>query len=241
MRPLGTRLICDHCEGMQLRLDDVAGNLGATNTIALRETGAGTGKNCPRCGGAMAMCELALDDEGPEGQFPHCPAHGIWFEAERLVRLFFHAGRTVGSLDNSMPPHRVDTKRDPKEGGRAQPFDSIDLVCPVCTGLKLTLQPRDRWACGACRGAFVENCALEGMVMEMVGQPWAMPPPEGETGERRCPVCAERMTLEQLEAVTIDRCGAHGVWFDPAELGNVLANASGDRRRGVIGWLKRVF
>jgi Zn-finger nucleic acid-binding protein len=49
------------------------------------------------------------------------------------------------------------------------------------------------------------------------------------------------MVVEVLEAVTIDRCSPHGVWFDEAELQTALHHASEPHRSGVGSWVKQLF
>jgi len=47
----------------------------------------------------------------------------------------------------------------------------------------------------------------------------------GNYGDRHCPVCDETMDEPLVFDVPIDRCAAHGMWFDKAELDNVVARA----------------
>jgi Zn-finger nucleic acid-binding protein/ribosomal protein S27AE len=113
------------------------------------------------------------------------------------------------------------------------------LGCPSCTNTKLAYQG-DRWACTACAGSFVENAGLAAMVEEMALRPWTLPPVSGAPGERACPICATAMIVELLEAVTIDRCAEHGVWFDDTELQAALHHASAEPT-GLAGWVKHLF
>jgi len=113
------------------------------------------------------------------------------------------------------------------------------LGCPVCKETKLEFVG-DRWACATCDGCFVEDAALAAMVMEMTNAPWDVPPMTGAGSDRMCPVCAAPMTVEVLEAVTIDRCSPHGVWFDDTELQTALHHASAPPS-GVGSWIKQLF
>lgn len=113
------------------------------------------------------------------------------------------------------------------------------LGCPSCEETALDYAG-DRWTCATCAGSFVENAALAAMIMEMSHQPWNVPPVSGAPGERACPICNAAMLVEVLEAVTIDRCVAHGVWFDDTELQTALHHVSGDPQ-GIGGWLRRLF
>jgi ribosomal protein L37AE/L43A len=117
-------------------------------------------------------------------------------------------------------------------------FKDRTLGCPACKDTRLEFRG-DRWACDACGGCFVEDAALSAMVMEMTNQPWEVPAIKGGPGERACPVCKEPMLVEVLEAVTIDRCAGHGVYFDPDELQTALAHAAEPHHVGSL--LKRLF
>ena len=113
------------------------------------------------------------------------------------------------------------------------------LGCPSCKETALDYQG-DRWACATCSGSFVENAALEAMIVEMSQKPWAMPAGSfGAPGERACPICKAAMIVQVLEAVTIDRCAKHGVWFDDKELQDALHHAG--EPLGIGGWLKQLF
>jgi Zn-finger nucleic acid-binding protein len=52
----------------------------------------------------------------------------------------------------------------------------------------------------------------------------------GGYSERHCPVCDETMDEPLVFDVPIDRCEAHGMWFDKAELARVI------ERSNVPGW-----
>jgi hypothetical protein len=113
------------------------------------------------------------------------------------------------------------------------------LGCPSCKETALDYEG-DRWPCQTCAGAFVENEALAAMITEMSQKPWEPPAISGGPGERACPICKALMIVEVLEAVTIDRCAAHGVWFDDTELQTALHHAGGEPT-GLGGWLKQLF
>jgi len=112
------------------------------------------------------------------------------------------------------------------------------LSCPACF-VALAYQG-DRWACSSCSGLFVENEALVAMVREMALTAWEMPAPSGKEGSRPCPICKTAMIVELLEAVPIDRCADHGVWFDNHELEQTLHHAA-SHEHGLGAWLKRLF
>jgi ribosomal protein S27AE len=112
------------------------------------------------------------------------------------------------------------------------------LRCPACK-VALAYQG-DRWSCGSCSGLFVENEALVAMIREMTTTPWELPELAGTPGERACPLCGTPMIVELLEGVTIDRCTAHGVFFDDHELEQALHHAAA-QPTGLGAWLKRLF
>ncbi|MDB4957161.1 MAG: hypothetical protein JWO36_4730 [Myxococcales bacterium] len=115
------------------------------------------------------------------------------------------------------------------------------LGCPSCKEVALDYRG-DRWACDTCSGSFVENAALTAMVMDMTNSPWELPVGVSDkAGERACPVCSEAMRVEVLEAVTIDRCAAHGVWFDDKELEAALHHVGTGSPTSIGGWLKQLF
>ncbi len=114
------------------------------------------------------------------------------------------------------------------------------LTCPACDRVPLEFRG-DRWACTACRGVFVEAAALVAIITAMTHALWEPPPPSMTPGARACPLCAASMAVFVSEGVTLDRCTAHGFWFDDAELGTVLHAAVTPAPTGIGGWLRRVF
>ena len=52
----------------------------------------------------------------------------------------------------------------------------------------------------------------------------------GGYSERHCPVCDETMDEPLLFDIPIDRCDGHGMWFDKAELDQVIGRAN------IVGW-----
>ena len=114
------------------------------------------------------------------------------------------------------------------------------LGCPSCKETALTYAG-ERWPCDTCAGSFVENAALAAMISDVAQHPWEVPVVTGAPGERNCPVCEVPMIVEVLEAVTIDRCPAHGVWFDEDELQAALHHAIEGEPSGVGGWVKKLF
>jgi Zn-finger nucleic acid-binding protein len=60
----------------------------------------------------------------------------------------------------------------------------------------------------------------EALVRERAARPLVFT--GGGYSERHCPVCDESMDEPLVFDVPIDRCEAHGMWFDKAELERVL-------------------
>ena len=50
----------------------------------------------------------------------------------------------------------------------------------------------------------------------------------GAYSERHCPACDETMDEPRIYDVPVDRCAAHGIWFDKAEFEEVLKRSRGD-------------
>jgi Zn-finger nucleic acid-binding protein len=82
------------------------------------------------------------------------------------------------------------------------------------------------WRCRRCDGAWVEGDVLvpllEERVAALVELDWK---PNREDHERACPVCTAAMETVKLGTVALDRCRAHGVWFDARELADLLKQA----------------
>jgi hypothetical protein len=43
-----------------------------------------------------------------------------------------------------------------------------------------------------------------------------------EEPEKRCPICAKKMSTDSLSGIVVDRCTLHGIWFDNGELESVV-------------------
>lgn len=102
----------------------------------------------------------------------------------------------------------------------ATPFRTPTLSCPRCPS---TLTPGELGFCGRCDGVWIPEAALRDRVSKMQERPapqlrWA--------SESRLPLpciaCRSPMETLRLFDVPIDRCKAHGVWFDRDELQTVL-------------------
>lgn len=111
-------------------------------------------------------------------------------------------------------------------------------TCPSCRR-GLDANGRRRY-CGACNGVLVTEDELRELIAEMQAKPGAPAAPaalalepagepasEGEA-PRTCPRCAARMTKHTLYEMLVDRCEAHGIWFDDEELQGALARVGAE-------------
>jgi hypothetical protein len=95
LREFRTRQICDACEGMMVTLTDLAGAIhdltSITPTFEYVDGKVGA-RRCPHCAELMTTCKLRvmLEDEieKPRPELDRCDAHGIWFDAEELAKVF---------------------------------------------------------------------------------------------------------------------------------------------------------
>src|SRR5438552_2548738 len=80
-----------------------------------------------------------------------------------------------------------------------------------------------RCACGA---AWLADDQLVEMAQDMKGALVALPWTPREGAARGCPECNAAMKTVSLDVVALDRCDAHGIWFDAEELQKVLTVAA---------------
>ena len=100
-------------------------------------------------------------------------------------------------------------------------------TCPRC-GAALDLQGK-RLVCTEGCGVLVTEDELRTLVRDMYGvKPQkaielVFEPPQAPEPVRTCPSCTTGMAKHVLYTIQVDRCSAHGVWFDRDELAAVLA------------------
>lgn len=121
--------------------------------------------------------------------------------------------------------------------------------CPSCTDEHaLVPQLATRLGCEHCKGVLVPTAEIEDQLSQLRIEPFTLP--AGTAGDRTCPCCTTKLARLDLFGVEVDRCEAHGVWFDGKELTLVLEAASGvDPRtiedaapaKGALGLLKSLF
>ncbi|HEU0031593.1 MAG TPA: zf-TFIIB domain-containing protein [Kofleriaceae bacterium] len=231
---------------------------------------------CPRCTRAMQSCTLHLGSHALDGRYLRCETDGTWLTQPQLVGELARTSRTASAGTRgltSTASAMVDMA--PKGSGSAalqgigdaftknqrlpigyrpprvrvafvSAFHGRELACPACASKPALAFAGDRWACPECAGAFVEDAALVAMVQDITAQPWEVPKLSGSAGDRACPVCDERMAVDKLGTVTLDRCAGHGTWFDQAELGHVLMQSAepadaATASHGIGGWLRKLF
>ncbi len=101
------------------------------------------------------------------------------------------------------------------------------MPCPRCA--QALEQDGAAAGCKACGGVWLEQARLVDMLREMRVEP-TVPVFAVRAGADRCacPTCGELMIAVSLEGVDLDRCAAHGVWFDAQELERTLQAAADD-------------
>jgi Zn-finger nucleic acid-binding protein len=111
-------------------------------------------------------------------------------------------------------------------------------TCPAC-GRGLDASGR-RLYCGACAGVLVTEDELRALISEMqAGKPvgsagprsLALEPADRAEARRTCPRCPARMAKHRLYGMLVDRCPAHGIWFDASELQDALARVGAEAAR----------
>jgi hypothetical protein len=257
LREHDAHLVCDACHATLLPATAVATALteidGKSEVVEVRDLAPDAVK-CPRCNREMQMCSLQRGQHMIPGRFHYCLRDGVCVPREVLApshtRSMTYASRSRsgvagnpgafrGAFRRAAPGVRgYEVSRPLVHTLFVSAFRGRSLECPACN-LALELAG-DRWRCTKCAGAFVEDAALAAMISDIVHEAWEMPAPAGKAGERECPVCARRMTEEQLEGVSVARCGGHGTWFDDQALSRALLHA-GDPPGHPGGWLQKIF
>lgn len=100
--------------------------------------------------------------------------------------------------------------------------------CRACgSGLSLV---GPRWSCEQCGSVLVPAASVEEMMNELSPDDLRSIDERLVTlkgaATRACPRCPATMAVYALHGITVDRCVAHGIWFDTGELMAALnANA----------------
>ena len=100
------------------------------------------------------------------------------------------------------------------------------LVCPACNAPLSRVQGQwnlDVDCCVDCKGVWVSEETLAELYRQMWNgyHPHWLPRLTHES-PRACPRCNRLMKPSLIEIVEIERCPAHGIWFDSGELQQAL-------------------
>lgn len=97
----------------------------------------------------------------------------------------------------------------------------------------------ERLVCDGCEGLMLAEDDLRNAIIELTGLSPVFVVRDEAPGKRACPRCAAPMTTAKLTielegekkalkpSPQLDRCVAHGLWFDENELADVLAPVAG--------------
>jgi hypothetical protein len=102
-----------------------------------------------------------------------------------------------------------------------------------------------RLVCDACTGLMVTDGDLIAAIKDLTGYDPVLEPSGSKPGTRACPRCPQVMAVCRLRVVVedkeieprpeLDRCAAHGIWFDKDELAKVLQKVRGAASGGAAG------
>ncbi len=117
----------------------------------------------------------------------------------------------------------------------ADPYRDPERPCPAC-GKPLRAY-QQRLVCDACSGIMVSVADLAAAIEDLTSVVPELAWDHARPSKRACPLCRAAMTACKI-AIDIegdvvhprpelDRCDAHGVWFDGEELAAVLEKIAG--------------
>ncbi|MBN2512128.1 MAG: zf-TFIIB domain-containing protein [Sedimentisphaerales bacterium] len=103
--------------------------------------------------------------------------------------------------------------------------------------------------CGACGGVWLDADELESLLSDETQTRQVMSSLTAAQNctetVRKCPICRKKMEKVNFgtvhNKVLLDRCPAHGLWFDRGELARVLENGQVDPDGKVVRMLKEMF
>ena len=109
------------------------------------------------------------------------------------------------------------------------------MLCPSCNQPLVVLEMDEVQVdhCLGCGGVWLDAGELSLILhgrLDASEEEWLR---AGKVGERRCPLCREKMSLAVLpkSGVEIDLCGRrHGVWLDAGELQQIIGAEADDAR-----------
>lgn len=124
-----------------------------------------------------------------------------------------------------------------------EPFRDQHRTCPACQALLREF--RTRLVCDACQGMMLTLDDLGLAIHDMTSIVATFTYHHEAPGKRLCPTCSVPMTRCKLDigleqAVEhprpeLDRCEAHGIWFDNEELAKVFERVAGKGYGGGVG------
>ena len=115
------------------------------------------------------------------------------------------------------------------------PYRDQERQCPAC---KETLREyQDRLVCDGCYGMLLTLPDLGAAIYDLTSVTPTFEFKDEAPGKRECPRCRELMTTCKLRLMLdkeieeprpeLDRCAAHGLWFDGEELVKVFEKVTG--------------
>ena len=117
----------------------------------------------------------------------------------------------------------------------SDPYRDRELSCPACQQPLRTFH--DRLVCDACNGIMVSIPDLSGAIEDLTSVVPQFTWDHEAPSQRACPQCGEMMIVCKIildiegellhPKPELDRCEAHGAWFDSEELAKVLEKAAG--------------
>ncbi len=125
----------------------------------------------------------------------------------------------------------------------SDPYRDQQLSCPACNAPLREIQTRH--ACDRCNGMFLPLADLGRAIFEMTSLEPRFEYHDEKPGKRTCPCCRVAMTTCKLRVIledevekprpTLDRCAAHGIWFDDEELAKVFEKVASKGYGGGVG------
>jgi Zn-finger nucleic acid-binding protein len=223
------------CPGCQSRYD-VTGRPAGTNArcrcgtvFVLPEPSVQAGMlECPRCGGSVAATNHACE---------YCHAELLVKACPRCFARMFHGANHCSQCGaNVVMPAAADA--DGRAAARTCPRCQDDQPLEARMVADVLLDE-----CLRCHGLFVDTDALERVLAErrqvraeaILGALGSLAdsgaPAQQQQGPMyiRCPVCQSLMNRRSFAPgakVIVDVCRAHGTWFDPNELPQIIEFAT---------------
>jgi Zn-finger nucleic acid-binding protein len=122
---------------------------------------------------------------------------------------------------------------------------AMELTCPVCDA---PLDEAGRtFRCVLCEGAWIAEATLVAILEQRASTLVELPWQPRTDKPRPCAQCKAEMQTVDLGTVALDRCPAHGVWFDADELAALLKQAKQfvsqdhEHHEGLLHRLSRLF